>query len=358
MSELSRVTFLPTSPLPTLKRRSSSRVCRRRAKSVPWAATLQTAEHVKEIERYLRNIAKADSPPYLDAMVYTLLKQPGAEATTPSARHNMHPFFIPVVKKENTNTVTGLLRWPTPPEEFPLPVVTCSQNDPCLTLVSPSTKSFVTRAIAEADYAGREAQRDDIRSSSVLAVGYQNGDVDKSGLGIERYLTVHTEGFPDIYEGLAQFHLAKGDESSALITCERAARAQAGWGRAHAFHAEILKGLGRELEARDAARFSLQLPLWTIGSVTRVRDMAVLAGYQEEESLRKIYRTLYEDKREKEIAEGKPSAQVALDRAAWLLDVCVAEKEWGGKGWEDIREQLAELYDEAGMNDLATFVRY
>lgn len=319
---------------------------------------MQATEHVREVERYLSNIAKADKPAYLDVMVHTLLRGDGNEVCAPSARSNLHPFFIPIVKNANTDEVTGLLRWPTPPEKFPLPVVKCSCGDPCLTLVSSSAQALVTRAIAEADYAGDENRRDEIRAASSLAIGYQNGDADKSGLGIERYLTLFTEGFPDIYEGLVNYHLAKGDDSSALITCERAVRAQAGWAQGHVFHAEILRGLGRDLEARDAARFSLQLPLWTMRSMEKVREMAELAGYEEGESLGKIYRRLYEDKREKEIEEGKPAAQVALDRAAWLLDVCVAEKSWTKQRWEDVRENLAELYDEAGMNSLATFVRY
>lgn len=352
------IAFSTLAPVSTGKRDVRRRVCVRRARCMTWTGAMQTTEHVREVERYLTNIAKADKPAYLDALVHTLLKEDGNEACAPSARSNLHPFFIPIARSTKVEEVTGLLRWPTPPEEFPLPVVKCRFDDPCLTLVSSSAQALVTRAIAEADYAGKEKRRDEIRGSSSLAVGYQNGDVDKSGLGIERFLTLYTEGFPDIYEGLARFHLAKGDESSALITCERAVRSQAGWAQGHVFHAEILKGLGRDLEARDAARFSLQLPLWTIRSMDKVREMAELAGYQEGESLGRIYRRLYEDKREKEIADGKPAAQVALDRAAWLLDVCVAEKSWTKDSWEDIRENLAELYDEAGMSSLATFVRY
>lgn len=161
--------------------------------------------------------------------------------------------------------------------------------------------------------------------------------------------------FPDIYEDLVRFHRAKGDEQSALITCERAATTFPGWGRAHAFHAGVLKEMNREMEARDAARFSLQMPLWTLGGRDVVEDMRKLAGYVEEDSLPKIFKRLYEDKREQEIADGKQPQQVALDRAAYLLDLCVAERR---EDWEAAKMGLTELYEEANMDDFATFVRY
>ena len=164
--------------------------------------------------------------------------------------------------------------------------------------------------------------------------------------------------FPDVYEGLARFHLAKGDVASALVTCERATSCAPGWASPHAFHADVLMEVGREAEGRDAARFGLTLPLWTAGSVERVREMGAVAGYQDAESLGKIYRRLYEDERVEEIQGGKAPEQVALDRAAWLLDVCVAETDGFTGGWDDVRERLAELYDAAGLEDMATFVRY
>lgn len=341
-----------------VSRPQAKRMNARCVRTITRMGSAETAEQVEEVERYLSKIAKAERPPYLDALVYAVTSNSKAEAMSPSARANLHPFLIPLAYDNESKRTTGLLRWPTPPEGMPLPVVTGTAEDPCLTLLSPSAKAYAERALAEADSIGNEERRDAIRAASSLAFAYQNGDSEKSGLGLERFLIISVGGFPDVYEGLAQFHLAKGDEPSALVTCEAAARAQAGWGRAHAFHANILKQLGRELEARDAARFCLQLPLWTIGSVEKVREMGEIAGYQDSQSLGKIYRRLYEDGRAEEIADGKPAAQVALDRAAWLLDVCVAEQEWTGEGWEDARERLAELYDEAGMNDLATFVRY
>lgn len=228
-------------------------------------------------------------------------------------------------------------------------------DDLGLTLIASSSVCAVTRALATADFSGRRAEAAAIREASSLALAYQDGEVDKSGLGLERYLIMKTGPFPEIYEGLVQFHKTKGDEQSALITCERAATTFPGWGRGHAFHANILRDMGRESEARDAARFALQIPLWTLGGHDVVENMRQLAGYVEEESLPKIFKRLYEDKREKEIEEGKQPAQVALDRAAYLLDLCVAERR---EDWESAKLGLADLYEEAGMSDFATFVKY
>lgn len=334
----------------------SSTTTRRPARRTRWTASAIPTAQVEAYRHYLVEIAKVEPPPYLDALLYTL-SESGAELVRPSERTQLHPFVIPLAYDARAGRTTGLLRWPTPPVDMDLPVVTSAPGAACVTLSAPSAKAAVTRAVASADYAGDARRRDAIRNASSLALAYQDGEVDSSGLGLERFVTVSVGGFPDLYEGLARFHLAKGDISSALVTCERASECSPGWARAHAFHADILMEVGREVEARDAARFSLTLPLWTTGSVQRVRDMGKLAGYQDAESLGKIYRRLFEDERMEEIQGGKAPQQVALDRAAWLLDVFVAEEGFASD-WDDVRERLAELYDSAGLEDMATFVRY
>lgn len=235
---------------------------------------------------------------------------------------------------------------------MPLPVVQFNSHTPYLTLLATSVKSYVTRTVASADFSGKSEEVCGIRESGGEGLPYRNGEVDESGMGLERYLLMKTGPFPDIYEGLARFHLAKGDVQSALVTCELAAGVFPGWGRAHVFHAHVLQEVGREKESQDAARFALQMPLWTLGG--EVGEVGRMAGYKEEKSLGKIYRRLYEDERKEDVKGGKAPEQVALDRAAFLLDLCVVE---GGE-WEGARERLAELYQEGGMEEFATFVRY
>jgi hypothetical protein len=309
-------------------------------------------------EKYLRELAKvASTPAYLDGVLHILANVQGETTMLPGEREGLHPFLIPLTRSKSTGAVTGLLRWPTPPPSLEIPVVRSIPDDLGLELLAPSCKQFVTRALATADFGGKLELTSSIRRGCSLALAYQDGDADNAGFGLERFLVMKVGPFPDVYEGLARFHLAKGDDKSCLVTCERAANIFPGWGRAHVFHAQVLTELGREAEARDAARFGLQMPLWTLGNREAVRALERVAGYEDVSSLGKIYRRLFQDLRANEIAEGKAPEQVALDRAAYLLDLNVAEGT--ASIWdESVREQLADLYRSARLPDVATFVLY
>jgi hypothetical protein len=340
---------------PLLPRRRPHRAAAAARPQASASASPQPAPPLKIYERYLTDIAKSTPPPYLDAALHVLTVAQGQTPAPPHARAALHPFVIPLATSA-AGATTGLLRWPTPPPGMQLPVVRCPPRSLAVELLANSCHDFVTRALAAADYGGRPDEAAAIRAASSLALAYQDGAVETAGVGLERYLLMHVAPFPDVYEGLARFHLAKKDERSGLVTCERHAAVFPGWARAQVFHADVLVDLGRPAEARDAARFGLQMPLWTAGGADAVRRLALVAGYVEEDSLGKIYRRLYEDERESEIADGKAKEQVALDRAAYLLDVRVAEGAPGG--WEeDVCEGLAELYADAGLADVATFIR-
>jgi hypothetical protein len=315
------------------------------------------AAALAEFERYLRDVAKVPgTPPNLDGVLFVLIELRGDSLCRPSDRDGLHPFVVPLTRAAD-GTVTGLLRWPTPPPDMEMPVVRCRPNDLGVELLANSCTLFVTRALVSADSSGQSDVTAAIRNACSLAQGYVDGEVDKLGVGVERYLLMKVAPFPDVYEGLARFHLAKGDEKSCLVTCERAATVFPGWGRAQVFHADVLVEIGRAPEARDAARFGLQMPLWTLGGRDAVMRLGRTAGYEDEDSLGKIYDRLATDQREKEIDEGKNPAQVALDRAAYLLDSVVAQGE--ATAWDaDVSEKLAELYIAGGLEDVATFVRY
>jgi hypothetical protein len=312
-----------------------------------------------EFERYLRDVAKVPgTPANLDGALYVLTAVRGDEMCRPSDRSGLHPFVIPLSRTPGADgAVTGLLRWPTPPPDMEMPVVRCIPGDLGVELLANSCSHFVTRALVSADSSGKSDVSAALRRSCSLAQGYADGDVDKLGVGVERYLLMKVGPFADVYEGLARFHLAKGDEKSCLVACERAAAVFPGWGRAHVVHADILAEVGRSAEARDAARFGLQMPLWTLGGREAVLRLGRNAGYADEKFLGKIYDRLATDERSKEIDEGKNPAQVALDRAAYLLDSVVASGE--ATMWDaDVGEKLAELYIAGGLEDVATFVRY
>jgi len=102
-----------------------------------------------------------------------------------------------------------------------------------------------------------------------------------------------------------------------------------------------------------AARFAIHLPLWTLDD--SLSEIAKIAGYQEVESLKKMFRGLSLDPRDSEVAQGKAVEQVALDRAAYVLDRVVAEDD--DKRWSrEVKEELAALYGIARLPEIAKFV--
>lgn len=318
------------------------------------ASTDRAVPDVKEYERYLKDVARVKVPMCLQALLHSLVTS-GEYGVAPNERSNLHPFLVPLSKNENTGAVTGLVRWPTAPDSMELPIARTVPGSLSLSLIAPSAISHVSRVHAAADYRGNNTYAAELRALAPAAE-LTAGMAERSGMPLERYLVLHVGYFPDVYRDLAEFHFAKNDTPSALVTCERANTLFPGWASPHVYHARVLKKLGRETEARDAARFALQMPLWTMGERDVVPEMGRLAGYQDDASLRKIYQRLFEDKREKEIEEGKAREQVALDRAAHYLDWVTAR---GMTRWDDVDlEVLAELYDEAKLTDIATFVRY
>ena len=84
------------------------------------------------------------------------------------------------------------------------------------------------------------------------------------------YLTLRVGKFPDAMEALAKKHVEKGDEQSALVTCDLYKASFEGWGRPHWYLSRIYADLGRDEEARDAARFAVTDCEWsTIGPEVR-----------------------------------------------------------------------------------------
>lgn len=233
-----------------------------------------------------------------------------------------------------------------------------------LRVVSRDVGCFVRKILCEIDYwkggevCGRVLEEIvDVGGVNLGGVGYEVGDVGKFGMGVERYCVMRLGGgFPDVYEGFVEYHLGKGDYESALITCERFCEVFKSWAWPFVVYGRLLGKRGRVEERRDVGRMALRLPVWTLGG-DWLEEVAGWAGFVEGgKSLEGIYGGLMKDERVEEVKEGKKKEQVALDRAAWVLDwwVCKGEKD----GWEGVKDMVAELYDEAGLNDIATFVRY
>ena len=73
------------------------------------------------------------------------------------------------------------------------------------------------------------------------------------------------------------------------------------------------------------------------------------------------FRRLAANDRAEEVAAGKTSAAaVALERAGYLLDVTFLAKLAGAEdagNWDDVRDELADLYEAAGAGGMAKMVR-
>lgn len=130
--------------------------------------------------------------------------------------------------------------------------------------------------------------------------------------------------FPDVYEFLTDFHLGKGDEQSALVTSEKAYNVFKGWGQPYMQYIKLLRSMkGRELEMRDAALAALRTPLWTVALEAEDLDMVLTAAKSGRDKAQEKFWKLYQDERLQEIKQGKRPEQVALDRAAFLMDAAL-----------------------------------
>ena len=186
---------------------------------------------------------------------------------------------------------------------------------------------------------------------------YNAGDAATSPGGLSGYLIAKVGPFESEYEALASGHLSRGSETAALVTCERVQACFGAWGRPFAFHARMLAGLGRDEEARDKARAALELPLWTLGD--DLETILEMANTDRDALVSKLRlkadgQLTAEQLKSQNGMEKRTPQQIAKDRASYLLDLVVAAP--SDYSWQSIRAELAELYRQADMPSIATFV--
>uniref|UniRef100_A0A2P2LFR1 Cyclin delta-3 n=1 Tax=Rhizophora mucronata TaxID=61149 RepID=A0A2P2LFR1_RHIMU len=108
--------------------------------------------------------------------------------------------------------------------------------------------------------------------------------------------------------------------------------------------------VGRTSEAKDAARMALKSPWWTLGCL--YQEVAEVAQWDDEQ-IEYVKEKVTEEGRQEDLKNGKAPAQIALDEAAFLLDLASIEGTW-----DDVVERISECYREAGLDDIANFVLY
>lgn len=313
--------------------------------------------------RFLNEVALIPGHGHRAELLIDVLVAQGQAAVSPFDRSNLHPLLVPLAQQGDT--VTGFLRWPTNHKSImALPIVSMKRRGAALALLARSTDEFIHRALLEEDISIGEASTTEQGRKVAQAAGtagkeiYLPGGYTSSGASsVNAYLTKCAGMYTDVAESLTAAHLSRGDTMSALITAEWYMRAShfPGWGRPFEYASQVMKGVGRDEEARDIARIALRMPWWTfLDGYQGVRDIAGLSGGVEE--IRNVM--IVQD----EMSNGgnlpglrtnvKTKEEEALDDASWLLNRPAA----GEASWDDIKEELASKYKEAGLSFVGDFV--
>lgn len=278
-----------------------------------------------------------------------MLQTRGENVISPGSRQGLIPLAIPL--SENlSGTVTALLRWPTAPPGMEMPVVEVRKHG--VWLLAKNVDQYIHRILVEEDAGSSNGELYDASSEAGKKL-YRKGDFVESQIAnLDSYLLKKVGLFPDVLENKVLRHFEKGDDVSALVTGEFYTKKDhfPGFGRPFVFNAEVMLKVGRNSEAKDAARVALKSPWWTLGCT--YQEAASIAQW-EDEQIEYIKERVTEEGRQEDIKKGKAPAQVALDEAAFLLDLASLEGTWG-----NYLDRIAQCYEEAGLSQIARFVQH
>eukprot|EP00590_Aulacoseira_subarctica_P008998 CAMPEP_0172437624 /NCGR_PEP_ID=MMETSP1064-20121228/72360_1 /TAXON_ID=202472 /ORGANISM="Aulacoseira subarctica , Strain CCAP 1002/5" /LENGTH=430 /DNA_ID=CAMNT_0013186117 /DNA_START=111 /DNA_END=1404 /DNA_ORIENTATION=+ len=182
-------------------------------------------------------------------------------------RPTLHPYLIPISQSQLTGNFICAFRREGALEDGFYPIVESGENFPGMKLLALNSEHLMRRIACEAD-AKSHPLINDILSlyNEGIELPYEAGSVAKLGYGVDKYTLLRVGPFPDLYESISIQHLAKGDESSALIAAESSNGKFTGFGITFASYARLLSRLSnRTEETRDAARVCLRLPISTAG---------------------------------------------------------------------------------------------
>ena len=154
-------------------------------------------------------------------------------------------------------------------------------------------------------------------------------------------------------ERLVTGHLAVGDETSAMVTSDWYAAQFPGWAQPKAHAAQLLAGLGRADEARDAAHAALSGgAVWSMDPELVAKTL-VLAGLGGGRDLAWFRQQLAASKAAG-AAPKESEREAAMARATAIMDDVAV----GGRGgWAEAAVELEEAWLKAGRGELAALVR-
>ncbi|GAB2245892.1 hypothetical protein Droror1_Dr00001385 [Drosera rotundifolia] len=297
---------------------------------------------------FIKDVAMKQPPKHLSHLL-KMLQAKGETIISPGARHGMLPLAIPL-SENPAGTITALLRWPTAPAGMEMPVVEVRKYG--VWLLAKNVDLFIHRLLVEEDAKGSDDVLFDASSEAGNKL-YKRGDFAESKVNsLDVYLLKKVGIFPDVLERKVMQHFDNGDNVSAMVTGEYYITKDLfpGFARPYLFNAKILQKVGHTSEAKDAARVALKSPWWTLGCP--YEEAAEIAQWDDEQ-IEFIREKVTEESRQEDLKKGKEPAQIALDEAAFLLDLASIDGTW-----DDSLEQIAECYRQAGCKDMARFILY
>ncbi|KAE8691526.1 hypothetical protein F3Y22_tig00110890pilonHSYRG01696 [Hibiscus syriacus] len=332
---------------------------------------------------FIKDVAATLPPENLHHLL-KMLQTRGETIVSPGSRHGLMPLAIPL-SENPIGSMTALLRWPTAPPGMEMPVVEVHKHG--VWLLANNVDHYIHRILVEEDADGSHGSNGELfhASSEAGKKLYTRGDFAESKISnLDVYLLKKVGLFPDLLERKVMRHFEEGDQVSALVTGEFYTKKDLfpGFGRPFVFNAEVLLKVGRTSEAKDSARVALKSPWWTLGCTYQARNFSSsltlsfefnlcypsfdilfhgcvliqeVAGIAqwEDEQIEYIKEKVTEEGRQEDLKKGKAPLQVALDEAAFLLDLASIDGTWG-----DYLDRIAECYKEAGLNEIANFILY
>eukprot|EP00257_Ricinus_communis_P016280 XP_015574415.1 uncharacterized protein LOC8288175 isoform X2 [Ricinus communis] len=289
---------------------------------------------------FIKDVAVTQPPEHLHHLL-KMLQTRGETIISPGSRQGLIPLIVPL--SENQSAPSGM----------EMPVVEVRKHG--VWLLAKNVDQYIHRIVVEEDASQCHGSNGELYDASSEAGEklYRRGDFAESQIAnVDQYILKKVGLFPDILERKVVHHFEQEDHVSAMVTGEFYTRKDLfpGFGRPFVFYAEILQKVRRTSEAKDAARVALKSPWWTLGCA--YQEAASIAQW-EDEQIEYVKEKVSEEGKREDLKKGKAAAQIALDEAAFLLDLASIEGTWA-----DVTERIAECYIEAGFNDIAKFILY
>ena len=274
---------------------------------------------------------------------------PPAELVAPNDRGGIHPLCVPLARRADGSTVALMI---SPAGDNTVQVVAVAPDGFSLGLLAKTCSDYVHKAIVEEEAADGDSAEVAEAAGAIGASLHEPGAFHTLGKELPVYLTLRVGKFPDVMEQLARRHLDKGDEQSALVTCDLYKATFEGWGRPHWYLSQVYADAGRHEEARDAARFALTDCQWsTAGApLEQLLERCGWGGQSVDET--KAFIETRRGPAAEQFDGPKSDEQLAAEEAAVLLDKVYA----GEMRLGEITQRLAKCYMDSDNGALAKLV--